>query len=105
MLDINTDILNSVVATALAKAAGTAWVSRIERAAVELASNPYIEIQGDHLLIASPSGNTYEVNGVCQCEAFNHNRPCWHRAAKQLVYRYQQAEKRTKALAEINELF
>ena len=91
MLTLNNDILVQVVATAKASAAGTRWVNAIERAGCELASNPYIEISGDHLLIGSPSGNTYSVNGSCQCRAFEVHNPCWHRAAKQLVVRYNEA--------------
>lgn len=92
MLTLDNDILADVVATAKASAAGTKWVSRIERAAVELTTNPYIEVQGDHLLIASESGQVYSTNGVCQCRAFEVKQPCWHRAAKQLVVRYNQAK-------------
>jgi hypothetical protein len=92
MLTFQPDVLEQVIATAKQSAAGTAWVSRIERAGIELATNPYIEVAGDHLLIGSPSGNTYEVNGVCQCQAYTHgSKPCWHRAAKQLIVRYNEA--------------
>ncbi len=94
MLTLNADTLNKVVATALTSAASQPrWINAIERAATELASNPYIEIQGDHLLIGSPSGNSYESNGVCQCQAYLlGNKPCWHRAAHRLLIRYQQEE-------------
>jgi hypothetical protein len=44
MLTFNTDVLEQVIATAKQSAAGTAWVSRIERAGIELATNPYIEV-------------------------------------------------------------
>jgi hypothetical protein len=109
MLALNADILATVVATAKRNAASQPrWINAIERAASEMMNNPYIELAGDHLLIGSPSGNVYSVNGSCQCRAFEVSKPCWHRAAKQLLVRYRQAEKQAaaaKALAEINELF
>jgi hypothetical protein len=91
MLTFDEATLNKVIATAKQSAAGTPWESRIERAAIELTTNPYIAIAGDHLLIGSPSGNSYSVNGSCQCRAFEVHNPCWHRAAKQLVARYLEA--------------
>jgi hypothetical protein len=110
MIDFNTDTLNKVIRTAKRNAVGTPWINAINRAAIELTTNPYIEIAGDHLLIGSPSGNSYSVNGSCQCDAYQHNKkPCWHRACKQLVARYNEAEQRkaaaAAALASINELF
>ncbi len=110
MLTLQPDLLATVVTTAKRSAADSPrWVSAIERAARELADNPWIEISGDHLLIGSSSGNTYEVNGTCQCAAYRCGQPCYHRACKQLVVRYQEAERvkaaAAKVLAEINELF
>jgi hypothetical protein len=111
MLSLDTAILATVVATAKRNAASQPrWVHAIDRAASELASNPYIELAGDHLLIGSPSGNSYDVNGTCQCRAFEVSKPCWHRAAKQLLVRYRQAESAVetpaqKALRLINELY
>ncbi len=112
MLNLDSTTLNKVVATALASAASQPrWVHAIERARCELESNPYIEIQGDHLLIGSPSGNSYSVNGSCECRAFEVNKPCWHRACKQLVVRYNELSATPietpaqKALRLINELF
>jgi hypothetical protein len=29
---------------------------------------------------------------VCQCQAFTHGQPCWHRAAARLVRRYHEAQ-------------
>ena len=92
MLNININTLNQIVATAKANAASEPrWVNAIERAARELVENPYIERQDDHLLIASPSGSIYAANGVCQCPAYAHGRPCWHRAASRLIQRYDEA--------------
>src|SRR5687768_9404085 len=85
MLNLNTDILTAVIEQAKQSAANDPrWIRAIERAAAELVENPYIERDGDHLLLASPSGNAYEANGVCQCEAYKHGKPCWHRAAGRL---------------------
>jgi hypothetical protein len=107
---LNADILATVVATAKRNAASQPrWINAIERAASEMATNPYIEALDSHtLLIGSASGNTYTSNGVCQCEAFQHGKACYHRAMSRLYERYNEAEKQaaaTKALAEINELF
>jgi hypothetical protein len=94
MLTLDTAILARVVIQAQQSAAQyPRWVAAIMRAAVELESNPYIEAMDDHtLLIGSPSGNTYIGNGTCQCEAFLHARPCWHRAAARLYHRYVELE-------------
>jgi hypothetical protein len=117
MITINHDTLNTVVATAKQRAASDPrWVRAIERAAIELANNPFIEISGDHLLIGSPSGNSYDVNGSCQCKAYlNGKQPCWHRSARQLIARCNEAQVKpaeqatetpaAKALREINELY
>lgn len=110
MLSLNTAILEQVVTTAKQRAGSEPrWINAIDRAASELVSNPYIEVQGDHLLIGSPSGNVYNVNGSCQCTAFEHGKPCYHRAMKQLLVRYNEAATKRaayeKAQAEINELF
>lgn len=97
MLNLDSNILEQVVTTAKAKAASDSrWINAIDRAASELVSNPYIEIQGDHLLIGSPSGNVYSVNGTCQCEAYEHRKPCWHRACKQLLVRYNDVSNQTQ---------
>lgn len=94
MLTLNTDILAQVVTRAKQDAAAyPRWVSAIERAAVELERNPYIEAMDDHtLLLASESGQTYTANGVCGCTAFSFGQPCWHRAAARLYTRYLEAQ-------------
>ncbi len=95
MLTLNATILAQVITDAKHNAAQhPRWLAAIERAAVELDSNPYIEALDDHtLLIGSPSGNTYTANGACQCEASRRGIPCWHRAAARLYTRYTEAEK------------
>jgi len=111
MLNLNTNLLATVIAQAKRSASDSPrWVKAIERAAVELESNPWIEALDDHtLLIGSTSGNTYVGNSTCQCEAYRHGIPCYHRAAARLYQRYMEAEAkqaaRQNALAEINELF
>lgn len=93
MITTDDTIFSQVVKTALAKVAGNErWTNAITRAALEIRNNPYIE-RGDHcLIIASPtSGKVYEANGVCQCTAFLSGNPCWHRAARGLVTRYDEA--------------
>ncbi len=93
MLNLNQDILQQVADQAVADAAAhPRWIHAIGRALVEIDTNPWLEWQSDHLLIASPSGNLYSANGVCQCQAFTHSQPCWHRACARLVRRYHEAQ-------------
>lgn len=93
MLNLDYTLLQQVADQAVADAAAhPRWLTAIGRALVEINDNPYMEWQDDHLLIGSPSGNLYTANGVCQCEAFTHGQPCWHRAAARLVRRYQEAQ-------------
>lgn len=104
MLNLQADILNLVVIQAKQSAAAhPRWLNAIERAAVELESNPWIEAQDDHtLLIGSPSGQTYIGNGSCQCAAYAHGIPCWHRAAARLYHRYVEMEAKS-ALVECSQ--
>lgn len=87
MLDLNPTTLAAVVDVARTDAAAhPRWLAAIDRAVRELVSNPWItrgELHG--LVLASPSGNVYSANGVCQCQAYQHGHPCWHRAAARLV--------------------
>ena len=93
MLTLNSTLLGQVAAQARQDAADhPRWIKAIERALAEIDTNPYLEWQDGHLLIASPSGQVYAANGVCQCEAFAHGQACWHRAAARLVRRYHEAE-------------
>lgn len=86
MLQLDSIILQQVVEKASHDAANhPRWLQAIARAIVEIADNPYLEWQDGHLLIASPSGNLYSANGVCQCRAFEFGQPCWHRAASRIV--------------------
>ena len=88
MLNLNTNTLAAVVDAARTDAAQhPRWLKAIDRALVELLQNPWIERHADHpgLIIGSTSGKCYSANGVCGCEAYAHQRPCWHRAAARLV--------------------
>lgn len=111
MLNLNSRILETVVTQAKRSATDSPrWLRAIERAAVELESNPYIEAINDHtLLIGSPSGNTYVGNNTCQCEAYRRGIACWHRAAARLYQRYTEAEAKAtsheKAIREMADLF
>jgi hypothetical protein len=113
MLNLDPTTLTQVVNSAkLAAADSPRWLNAIDRAAQELADNPYIARQDDHLLIGSPSGEIYEANGTCQCRAYLTGKPCWHRAARRLVQRHDEAQARqakrptyAQALADVNELF
>ncbi len=111
MLTLNTDILAAVVETAKRNAASQPrWIAAIERAASELANNPYIEALDSHtLLIGSASGKSYTANGTCGCVAFGHGQPCYHRAMSRLYERYNEATARKaasdKAKHEMAELF
>jgi hypothetical protein len=93
MLDLNCTILSQVVDQAMQDAIDhPRWLHAIERAVVELLSNPLICRQDDHsLLIASSSSDRiYSANGVCQCESFRFGKPCWHRSAARLVRLHDQ---------------
>jgi SWIM zinc finger len=88
MLTLNPTTLAAVAEQACRDAAQHGrWLVAIGRALVELDSNPWIarNPDGHGLLIGSPSGSVYSSNGQCQCKAFEHGQPCWHRAAARLV--------------------
>jgi hypothetical protein len=87
MLNLNSSTLQAVADKALVDAAASPrWVAAIERALIELDSNPFLE-RAEHggLIIGSPSGACYSSNGVCQCPSYSFGHACWHRAAARLV--------------------
>jgi hypothetical protein len=91
MLNLNHTKLQEVVETAFNQARDRRWEVAIVKAKQQLESNPYIHVDGDALLILSPeSSEIYSANGTCQCKAFKHHQPCWHRAAARLVKRYNE---------------
>lgn len=72
------------------------WINAIGKAARQIEENPYLTWmpeRGGYLLVYSiaTSQNIYEANGSCQCEAYHHSLPCWHRAAAKLVRNYYAA--------------
>jgi hypothetical protein len=98
-LNLNSSTLAAVVEKAAFDAAAhPRWLTAIGRAILELDSNPWIERGELHgLVIGSPSGNVYSANGVCQCDAYKHGKPCWHRAAARLVRLHDEALERQQA--------
>ncbi len=90
MLNLDCTILSEVCDKALQDAADhPRWQAAINRAVVELLSNPFVERGDDSsLIIGSTSGKAYASNGVCQCVAFAYGNPCWHRAAARIVRLY-----------------
>ena len=91
MLNINAERMNEVIAAAFNQTDSLRWQVAITKAGAELQENPYMHIDGDALLILSDSNEIYRANGTCQCKAFSHGQPCWHRAAARLVERYNEA--------------
>ncbi len=91
MQNINAERMNEVIAAAFDKTDSLRWQVAITKAGAEIEENPYMHIDGDALLILSPSGEIYSANGACQCRAYVNNQPCWHRAAARLVKRYMEA--------------
>lgn len=92
MLNLNETKMQAVIDAALVAVAGDKrWTNAIRRAAEEIEANPMMHFDGRALLILSPSSEVYSSNGTCQCRAFAHGQPCWHRAAARLVARYMTA--------------
>jgi SWIM zinc finger len=94
MLNLNVTVLSQIVDQAMQDAADhPRWIAAINRAVVELLSNPYMhrEDHGGLLIASSSSDRIYSANGSCQCQAFQHGQPCWHRAAARLVRLHDEA--------------
>lgn len=94
MLNLDAKQLAAVTRAALTHAASDhRWVRAIERGAVELETNPWIEaLDARTLLIGSASGNVYiATGGICSCQAFQYSNPCFHRAMARLYQRYNEA--------------
>ncbi len=90
MMNLNQDRMRQVIQAAFDQTTSLRWQMAIAKAGRELESNPYMHFDGHALLILSPSGEIYSANGTCQCKAFTHGQPCWHRAAARLVERYNE---------------
>jgi hypothetical protein len=102
MLNLNSSTLQQVAEKAAHDAAQhPRWLQAIARAIVEISDNPWIERGELHgLVIGSPSGNVYSANGVCQCQAYLHGQPCWHRAAARLVRLHDEREAAAAQIAD-----
>lgn len=98
---INTEVLSHVVAAAKAavnasnRTDSARWISAIDRAVEELASNPYITFEDGKLIVLSNTSNQiYEVaaDGThAGCKAAEAHQPCRHRALRRLLDLYAQA--------------
>lgn len=72
------------------------WTNAIAKAAYRIqTSGTFMDWDGDadRLLIWSDSNEIYELNGnfKCTCKAATQGYPCWHKAAKRLIERYNAA--------------
>jgi hypothetical protein len=91
-MNLNPQIWQQTIEAAKAATAGSpAWLRAIDKAAEQIESNPCITELVAGVLITSPSGNTYLANGKCRCKAYSFGQACWHRAAAQLLNRYNEA--------------
>jgi hypothetical protein len=89
MLHLDQSKLQEIVEKAFNAARNRRWEVAIVKAKQQIEENPFMHLDGDALLILSPeSSEIYRANGTCQCKAFQHHQPCWHRAAARLVKRY-----------------
>ncbi len=91
MMNLDQDRMQAVVEEAFNKTSNLRWQMAITKAKGQIESNPYLHFDGDALLILSDSNEIYRANGACQCKAFGHGQPCWHRAAARLIKRYSEA--------------
>ncbi|HEX8139022.1 MAG TPA: SWIM zinc finger family protein [Pyrinomonadaceae bacterium] len=90
-MNIDQSKLQQVVQEAFDKVPNSLrWQTAIVKAKQQFEENPYMHFDGKSLLILSPSGEIYNVNGTCQCKAYKSGQPCWHRAAARLVKRYNE---------------
>lgn len=66
------------------------WQTAIAKAKQQFETNPYIFWDGESLLVLSDSTEIYVAGRECQCKAYRHGKPCWHRAAARLIKRYHE---------------
>ncbi len=90
MMNLNQETMRQVIQEAFEKTSSLRWQMAIAKARREIEDNPYLHFDGDALLILSDSNEIYRSNGTCQCKAFAHGQPCWHRAAARIVQRYHE---------------
>jgi hypothetical protein len=91
MLNLNQDKMQQVVQRAFDATSNRRWQTAIVKAKQQIEENPYINFDGEALLILSDSNEIYRANGTCQCKAYRSGQPCWHRAAARLIQRYHEA--------------
>jgi len=90
MMNLNQETMQQVIQEAFEKTSSLRWQMAIAKARREIEDNPYMHYDGHALIILSESNEIYSANGTCQCKAFAHGKPCWHRAAARLVTRYNE---------------
>jgi hypothetical protein len=90
MMNLYQETMQAVIQEAFDKTNNRRWQTAIAKAKQEIENNPFMHYDGHALLVLSPSGEIYSANGTCQCKAFAHGQPCWHRAAARLVERYNE---------------
>jgi len=90
MMNLNQETMQEVIQAAFEKTSSLRWQMAIAKARREIEDNPYLHYDGSALLILSESNEIYSANGTCQCQAFAHGQPCWHRAAARIVQRYNE---------------
>lgn len=101
MLNLDADKLEAAAQAAFALTQNSRrWQTAIARAFANMRENPYQTLTADGaLLLVSPaSSELYEVTeGRCEridgerrvaCKAHAQGFPCWHRAARRLLARY-----------------
>lgn len=91
MMNLDQTRMSEVIQAAFDQTSILRWQMAIAKAKGELESNPYMHWNGAALVVLSSSNEIYEANGTCQCKAYRHGQPCWHRAAARLVERYHEA--------------
>jgi hypothetical protein len=90
MMNLNQETMRQVIQEAFEKTSSLRWQMAIAKARREIEDNPYLHYDGHALIILSESNEIYSANGTCQCKAFAHGQPCWHRAAARIVQRYNE---------------
>ena len=66
MLNLHQNRLQTVAQEAFDKVSGNRrWETAIAKATMQLEENPYMHLEGEELLILSPSGEIYRSKGTC----------------------------------------
>lgn len=98
--ELDREKLSLIAADAISKldpndATAKRWISAIAKAVAEVETNPFLTYNLDSkslLILSETSGNIYTSNGTCECKAYEHGHPCYHRALARLVQRYIESE-------------